>query len=45
MAFVLMTEQQIRRANAAATGLTSSMPKGQAVEESQSIGSRFNPEP
>ena len=40
----LMTEQQIRRANAAATKLSNSMPEVEVVEESQSIGNAFIPE-
>ena len=40
----LMTEQQIRQANAAATELSNSMPKGEAVQESKSIGNAFNQE-
>jgi hypothetical protein len=39
-----MTEQQIRQANAAATDLSASMPKGEVVEESQSIANAVNPE-
>jgi len=47
----LMTERQIRQANAAAAELlssipkVSSMPKGDVVEESQSIGNAFIPRP
>jgi len=41
----LMTQEQILQANAAATELASSMPKGQVAEESQSIGDAFIPRP
>ena len=40
----LMTKQQIRQANAAATELASSMQRGKVVEESQSIGNALIPE-
>jgi len=40
-----MTEQQISQAIGAATELSSSMPKGKVVEESQSIGNAFNTRP
>jgi len=41
----LMTKQQISQANAAASALSSSMRKGEVVEESQSIGDAFFPRP
>jgi hypothetical protein len=41
----LMTKQQISQANAAATELSSSMPRGEAIEQSQSIGDAFIPRP
>ncbi len=41
----LMTKQQIGQANAAAAELSSSLRKGEVVEESQSIGDAFIPRP
>ena len=41
----LMTTQQINQANAAAQDLASSLPKGMAVDPSQTIGDAFIPRP
>jgi TPR repeat protein len=37
----VMTEQQISQANAAANELSTSIPKGEAVEESENTGNAF----
>jgi TPR repeat protein len=41
----LMTKEQISHATAAANELASSMPKGEAVDQSQTIGDAFIPRP